>query len=518
MRGATMKWFHTTAGKLIGTFGAVGIALTVVVLLCLLALVQTGKKLEIASTVELQEISTLAELEAGLNASAIILRDLGLNEDMKVQERLLGELKKTDSDTQAHVQRILSQASADSQWVEKMKSALKAVENARKMVLDAIDEARFDDLKPLLIDKYRPVKLELASVLRARSAERAQAARESADSTNLWISKIQWALISTLAAVLSVGAIIVSWVVKRLVRTLGGEPGEVASLLGHIAKGDLTSKVQLRPGDTASVMAALAQMQTNIADIIKSVRSSAESVATASNEIAQGNGDLSSRTEQQASALQETASSMEHLGSAVRTTADHANHASSLATQASGVAREGGATVEEVVVTMRGINDSAARISDITSVIDGIAFQTNILALNAAVEAARAGDHGRGFAVVASEVRSLATRSAEAAREIKGLIAAGMERVEKGSSLVNQAGQTMSRVVESIQNVDKLIQDISGASASQSASVAQVGSAVHSIDQSTQQNAALVEEGAAAAASLKQQAHQLVVAVSAFKV
>ena len=513
-----MRWFRTTAGKLIGTFGAAGLGLTVVVLLCLWALVQTGKKLEIASTVHLQEISNLAELEAGLNASAIILRDLGLNEDMKTQEQLLSDLKKIDDDTATHVERIISQAGADSSWVGQMKSSLNAVKNARKMVLDAIDEARFDDLKPLLVEKYRPVQMELASLLRVRSAERAETARESATATNLWITKIQWGLMFSLVLVLSIGVTIVTWVVTRLVRTLGGEPSEVASLLGCIARGDLTSKVRLRPGDTMSLMAALAQMQTNLVDIITSVRSSAESVATASNEIAQGNTDLSSRTEQQASALQETASSMEHLGSAVRTTADHAHHASSLATEASGVAREGGQTVEEVVSTMRGINESAARISDITSVIDGIAFQTNILALNAAVEAARAGDHGRGFAVVASEVRSLATRSAEAAREIKGLIAASMERVEKGSALVNQAGQTMSRVVDSIQSVDKLIQDISGASASQSASVAQVGSAVHSIDQSTQQNAALVEEGAAAAASLKQQAHQLVVAVSTFKV
>lgn len=516
-----MKWFQSTHGKLIGLFGIVGLSLTLVVWLCLFALVQTGKELEVVTTRDLQEISGLAALEAGTNASAIVLRDLGLNEDMKTQASLLEELKKIDAESSVHIESIMSQTDAkvgtNAQGSAQLQSQLTAVKNARDMVLQAIDEARFDDLKPLLVEKYRPSQIELTNLLRTRSVEISQATRERADATNQWIRKMQWGLGLMLAAVLVAGATVVGFFIRRLMRTLGGEPAAVAACLSQIAKGNLGIKVDVRPGDTSSVMAALTRMQASLAEMVTAVRSSAESVATASNEISQGNSDLSSRTEQQASALQQTSSSMEHLGSTIKTTADHARHAGSLATNASKVAGEGGTAVGEVIATMHEINQSASRISEITSVIDGIAFQTNILALNAAVEAARAGEHGRGFAVVASEVRSLATRSGDAAREIRGLIASSMDRVERGSTLVNRAGETMGRVVNSIRDVDKLIQEIAGASVSQSASVAEVGAAVRQIDQSTQQNASLVEQGAAASLSLKQQASQLVVAVSAFK-
>jgi methyl-accepting chemotaxis protein len=286
----------------------------------------------------------------------------------------------------------------------------------------------------------------------------------------------------------------------------------------RIAAGDLT--VQM--GDNArdemgQLLEALQQMQSSLTETVGSVRRNAESVATASAEIAQGNLDLSQRTEEQASALEQTAASMEQLGATVVHNADNAREANALASGASEIAVKGGAVVNQVVDTMKGINVSSKKISDIIGVIDGIAFQTNILALNAAVEAARAGEQGRGFAVVAGEVRSLAQRSADAAREIKTLINASVEQVEKGTALVDQAGHTMEEIVSAINRVSSIMAEINSASAEQSAGVAQVGQAVNQMDQTTQQNAALVEESAAAAESLKAQANQLVQAVAVFQ-
>ena len=258
-------------------------------------------------------------------------------------------------------------------------------------------------------------------------------------------------------------------------------------------------------------------MRSNLAQVVTGVRGGAESVATASAEIAQGNHDLSSRTEQQASALEETAASMEELSSTVRQNADNARQANQLAVSASSVAQQGGEVVAQVVETMKGINTSSQKIADIIGVIDGIAFQTNILALNAAVEAARAGEQGRGFAVVASEVRSLAGRSAEAAKEIKNLISASVERVEQGNAQVDKAGATMTEVVAAIRRVTDIMGEISAASSEQSTGVAQVGEAVTQMDQATQQNAALVEQMAAAASSLNGQARDMVNAVAVFK-
>jgi methyl-accepting chemotaxis protein-1 (serine sensor receptor) len=258
-------------------------------------------------------------------------------------------------------------------------------------------------------------------------------------------------------------------------------------------------------------------MQTSLSRVVSNVRNNAHSVASASAQIAQGNNDLSARTEQQASALEETSASMEELNSTVQANADNARQANQLAVSASTVAVQGGDVVAEVVTTMKGINDSSKKIADIIGVIDGIAFQTNILALNAAVEAARAGDQGRGFAVVASEVRSLAQRSAEAAKEIKGLIHASVERVEQGTMLVDKAGATMTEVVASIRRVTDIVGEISAASNEQSMGVSQVGEAITQMDQATQQNAALVEQSAAAADSLKKQAQQLVEAVAVFQ-
>ena len=327
------------------------------------------------------------------------------------------------------------------------------------------------------------------------------------DSTLLFGGLVLFALTGALGLLLT----------RSVFRQLGAEPSVAAAAVNAVAQGDLTVDISVRPGDNDSLLAALARMRDSLVSVVTAVRGNSESVATASAQIAQGNQDLSGRTEQQASALQQTAATMEELGSTVRNNSDSAKQANQLAQGASVVAARGGEVVGQVVTTMQGINDSSRQIGEIISVIDGIAFQTNILALNAAVEAARAGEQGRGFAVVASEVRSLAHRSAEAAKEIKSLIGRSVEQVEKGTALVDQAGQTMDEIVSSIRRVTDIVAEISAASVEQSSGVQQVGEAVSQMDQATQQNAALVEESAAAAESLKTQANQLVQAVAVFK-
>jgi methyl-accepting chemotaxis protein len=314
-------------------------------------------------------------------------------------------------------------------------------------------------------------------------------------------------------AALAVG-VLALWVIRAIVRPVQ----QAVATASSVAKGDLTTQIHIRGTDElAQLQMALKEMQGALSGIVANVRRGSEGVSAASIEIAQGNQDLSSRTESQVSALEETAASMEELSSTVRQNADNAKQANQLALSASTVAVQGGEVVNQVVETMKGINDSSKKIADIISVIDGIAFQTNILALNAAVEAARAGEQGRGFAVVASEVRSLAGRSAEAAKEIKNLINTSVARVAEGTSLVDKAGVTMTDVVSSIRRVTDIMGEISAASSEQSQGVAQVGEAVTQMDQTTQQNAALVEQMAAAANSLKLQSRELVESVAIFK-
>jgi len=324
-------------------------------------------------------------------------------------------------------------------------------------------------------------------------------------------------LIRMSALVVAIGLLF--WGVAILIASSIVKPlNEAVSVAQKVAAGDLTSTIEVKTRDeTGQLLAALKDMNASLVKIVGEVRSDTDSITTASKEIASGNADLSQRTEEQASSLEETASSMEELTSTVKQNAENARHANQLAVSASEVAVKGGAVVSEVVGTMSSINESSKKIVDIISVIDGIAFQTNILALNAAVEAARAGEQGRGFAVVASEVRNLAQRSAAAAKEIKTLIGDSVDKVGAGTKLVDEAGKTMQEIVTSVKRVTDIMSEITAASQEQSAGIEQVNQAITQMDEVTQQNAALVEQATAAAESMQEQAQNLTQAVSVFR-
>ncbi|MEX3937595.1 methyl-accepting chemotaxis protein [Paraburkholderia phymatum] len=345
----------------------------------------------------------------------------------------------------------------------------------------------------------------------------AGAAREGEAASNAYSRTIALAIgLIIAAAIVALGVAL--FIARGLARQLGGEPRNAASLAGEIAGGNLRIGVPLKVGDRSSLMFSLGTMKDQLTVIVQGIKTSSESISVAAGEIAQGNTDLSQRTEEQAASLEETASSMQELTATVRQNADNAKQATVLATTASAIAQRGGEVVGRVVETMHGISDSSSKITEIIGVIEGIAFQTNILALNAAVEAARAGEQGRGFAVVAGEVRTLAQRSATAAKEIKELIGESVTRVEAGSRLVEEAGGTIREIVQSVKRVTDIMGEISSASEEQSTGIEQVNQAVTQMDEVTQQNAALVEEASAAAQSMAQQAQVLREAVAVFQV
>ena len=358
-----------------------------------------------------------------------------------------------------------------------------------------------------VVDRYNAV----ADKMVAYQIERSEA---QAAEANALIRSYRMAVVVAGVAGLAL-LVVLSWVlVARIRQSLS----EVSGVARRIGEGDLSRPVQVSGrGEVAEMMLAMQQMQASLVRIVGEVRLSSDSIATGSSEIATGNADLSQRTEEQASNLEETAASMEELTSTVKNNADTAHKAAALAGEASHAAVQGGEVVAQVVSPMEEISAASRKITDIISVIDGIAFQTNILALNAAVEAARAGEQGRGFAVVASEVRSLAQRSADAAREIKTLIGASVEKVENGTQLVSEAGRSMEGIVAQVQRVSDLIGEISSGTSEQTTGISQVGEAVTQLDQVTQQNAALVEQSAAAADSLRHQAAKLAEVVSVFR-
>jgi methyl-accepting chemotaxis protein len=359
---------------------------------------------------------------------------------------------------------------------------------------------------------WRGIRVRLQDYIKAKSAAVENTKAEMAAFSQRMLAT---ALVLMLVA-MTVGAGIVFWLIRHIMQQLGGEPVYAGEVARAISAGDFSREITVARGDSSSLLFTMNAMRENLTVTIGDIRQSTETIAVASRQIASGNADLSSRTESQASSLEETASSMEELTSTVKQNAENARQANQLVVSAADVAVKGGKVVGQVVDTMASIKASSRKIADIISVIDGIAFQTNILALNAAVEAARAGEQGRGFAVVAAEVRNLAQRSAGAAKEIKSLIEDSVDKVDVGGKLVDEAGKTMDEIVNSVKRVTDIMSEIAAASQEQSAGIEQVNQAVGQMDEATQQNAALVEQAAAAAESLQDQAGKLAQAVSVF--
>ena len=381
----------------------------------------------------------------------------------------------------------------------------------------ALREGKADELKRRLLDKAEPLSRPVRADLNKLRQLQVDVAKDEYEAATVRFGSLRIFIILSLVIVAAGSAFAGYLIIRKLYNALGGEPDYAASIVERIASGDLTVTVHTAERDRRSLLYSMKKMQDSLAKSLRQIRQASDTIASASTQIASGNIDLSSRTEQQASSLEETASSMEELTSTVKRNADHAREANVMAGSASDVAGKGGTVVSEVVKTMDSINESARKIVDIISVIDGIAFQTNILALNAAVEAARAGEQGRGFAVVASEVRNLAQRSAQAAKEIKTLIGDSVEKVESGSRLVGQAGTTMEEIVASVKSVTDIISQITIASEEQTAGIEQINTAIVQMDDVTQHNASLVEEAAAAAQALQDQASNLAQLVGMFK-
>ncbi|APW40055.1 methyl-accepting chemotaxis protein [Rhodoferax koreense] len=474
------------------------------------------RELEMANGDRLPKIIAAKDIKDNLRARAILTRNIVLVDDIdanrKTVERLAevrNQYARIDKQLQETVVHPDGKAA-----LSKLEAAVAALREPTDRVVQlgvADKNAEATDVLLKVVAPLQATATDAADAFAEMQIKLGKAAEEQARAA--YNTAFTFLILLGLAAVALLCGL--GWL---LVRSITRPLNQAVEVSRAVAAGDLSLQFEATGrNETSQLLLALKAMQASLAQVVGNVRQNAEGVATASAQISHGNNDLSARTEQQASALQQTAASMEELSSTVKQNADNARQANQLAQSASTVAVRGGDVVGQVVETMKGINDSSKKIADIISVIDGIAFQTNILALNAAVEAARAGEQGRGFAVVASEVRSLAQRSADAAKEIKNLISASVERVDQGTTLVDQAGVTMQEVVTAIRRVTDIMGEISAASTEQSQGVSQVGEAVTQMDQATQQNAALVEESAAAADSLSLQAQQLVQAVAVFK-
>jgi len=465
------------------------------------------------------KIALVDTVTNNVNLVARVVRNIALSDDEATSKQELARIVKAREENDATLKK-LSDTIVTPQGKEVMAALQRTTADyyaEQKNLLSLLTQNKLDEAKKLLFGAIRVKQSAMFDALKAMSDyQHAAMDKTVADSQDTY-RHTTMLLFAVSAAAFILSLIAALLITRSIIRQLGGEPDYAMAIASDIANGNLATSITLRQGDQTSLMASIRVMRNRLAEIVGHVRTGTDTIATASNQIAMGNLDLSTRTEQQASSLEETASAMEELTSTVKQNADNARQANQLAASASEVAIAGGNVVGKVVETMGTIHESSKKIVDIISVIDGIAFQTNILALNAAVEAARAGEQGRGFAVVASEVRGLAQRSAAAAKEIKALIDSSVAQVDAGSRLVEQAGTTMTDVVNSVKRVTDIVGEISSASEEQSDGIEQINLAITQMDEVTQKNAALVEEAAAAAQSMQHQAGTLLEVVSIFK-
>lgn len=507
----------STRAKLGIGFGLVAILIVVLAIFAWRELKNVGQELAAQNVVRTTQLERLYEMREALAQTGLAARNAYVFPSKADAEReldLLDQQKALFLD-KLHALAPLFTGNAD---FAKMRDGLVRMSEELNRPRRYRASEQMTEFGAFLVNECSPLRrqnvLDIDRVITAVQQDVESATTQAQES----IAAAQTTIIMVTLAAVALSVLIGSAITAHLLRQLGGEPVEVNRIASAIASGDLTINVAVRPDDQASVMHAMREMRASLQNIVSQVRGGTDMIATASSEISAGNHDLSARTEEQAASLGHTASSMKELTAVVEQNTSHARHANSLAASATAVASKGGTVVTAVVSTMQEINDSARKISDIISVIDSIAFQTNILALNAAVEAARAGEQGRGFAVVAAEVRNLAQRSATAAKEISALIGDSVAKVDAGSKLVAQAGTTMQDIVSSVQHVSGIISEITAASEAQHAGIQQVNHAVDQMDEATQQNAALVEQAAASAAALKEQAANLLQTVRVFRI
>ncbi|MBV8657348.1 MAG: MCP four helix bundle domain-containing protein [Burkholderiales bacterium] len=497
-------------------FGIVLVLLVVMTVTSLARMASMAVDLDELGNKRAQKIELASQVNSLIDQRLGALRDVILHTD----EAGINASKQRIVATRAEVDEVYKKLDAviSSEEGKKLVASIKASDDAmREKVNEMLPHAlknENDIATKLLYENILPAQEKLVAQLTAFNDYQAERGKKGYEESIAHYEAARTIMLAMAAVAILIGVLAGWFITQSVVNPIR----QAVNLAETVASGDLTQRIEVTSNDeTGQLLKALKTMNEGLLDIVGSIRNSVETIGTASQQIAAGNIDLSQRTEEQAASLEETAASMEELTSTVKQNAANAREANELAEGSSDIAQKGGAVVGEVVTTMAGINESSKKIVDIIGVIDGIAFQTNILALNAAVEAARAGEQGRGFAVVAGEVRSLAQRSAAAAKEIKQLINDSVEKVTSGTALVDRAGTTMSEVVDSIGRVTQIMGEITHASSEQSAGIEQVNTAVTQMDEVTQQNAALVEEAAAAATSLQDQAKLLLQAVNRFK-
>jgi len=503
-------------------FALVLVLLVMVTVVGILRMAQIQNRLDHVVNVNNVVTRLVVDMRNNVSERVTSLRTLTLMTDPADMEPELNRFKEQTAKYDALQQKLAAKFAVEASNEEK--ALLAHIKDAEGVTMPAVSKAsalylanNAMDATRVMVKEIRPAQKKWTEALeQLASLEDKQNNQTQLDAEAQFVNARNFMLV-LLALAVAMGVVAATMITRGLLKQLGAEPGYAGAIAGSIAHGDLSIAIDTKASDNGSLLSEMKQMRNSLVDIVSQVRRGTHTITTASREIAAGNTDLSSRTELQASSLEKTASAMEELTSTVKQNADNAREANQLAATASDVARKGGEVVSQVVGTMGEINSSASKIADIIGVIDGIAFQTNILALNAAVEAARAGEQGRGFAVVASEVRNLAQRSAAAAKEIKTLIGDSVDKIGRGSKLVGEAGVTMEEVVDSVKRVTDIMSDIANASAEQSAGIEQVNLSIIEMDGMTQQNAALVEQAAAAFQSLQDQAAELQRVVSIFK-